>query len=379
MKKEIHRQRTKAILKDLEKKMVFVVGPRQAGKTYLSKQIAKKFQSPVFLNYDFIEDRNIIHNLAWDTDADLIVFDELHKMRGWKNFLKGVYDKKPEKMKILVTGSARLDVYRKTGDSMAGRFFVHHLMPFCPSELADQYNKRIGFFMERGGFPEPFLADSEIEAQKWRNGYIDSLLRDDVFSLKKIVNIKLLENIFAVLRRKIGSPISYSSIASDVQSSHSVVKNYIDLLESLYIIFRVPTFSKKISRSILKEQKIYFFDTGMVVGDRGVKFENFAAVCLLKECLRKNDLYGKKYGLKYLRDKEGREVDFVVAENDDIVKKIIEVKLSKSEISKHLRYFSKKYDFPALQVVKNLHTEKEINGIKIVKAENFFQKINNVG
>ncbi len=365
----IYRSQTKAILKDLENKMVFIVGPRQVGKTHLSKEIAKNFKNTTYLNYDFIEDKKIIQNLEWNIDSDLLIFDELHKMKNWKNFLKGVYDKKPEQMRILVTGSARLETYHKSGDSMAGRFFIHHLMPFCPKELEGADKRSISHFMQRGGFPEPFLAENDIEAKKWRKNYFNALVQDDVYSLKKIVNIKLIENILSILRRKIGSPISYSSIARDVSVSHATVKSYLNLLESLYIIFKIPTFSKKIARTISKEKKIYFFDTGLVIGDDGLKFENFLAVCLLKECLIKNDLEGEDYRLMYLRDKDGREVDFAIVKDDEKVEKIIEAKLSDTKISKHLRYFKEKYNFPAVQVVKNLHTEKEIKGIKVITVE----------
>jgi len=368
----IYRFRTKQIIKDLEKKMVFIVGPRQVGKTHLAKEIGKHFEKVDYLNYDFFEDKKIIKNGEWNTDADLIIFDELHKMKDWKNWLKGVYDTKPERTKILVTGSARLETFRKSGDSMAGRFFVHHLMPFCPRELNKKNQKVISHFLERSGFPEPFLAKNEIDASRWRKNYIDALLREDVYSLKKIVDIKLIENILEILQRKVGSPISYSGIARDVSSSHVTIKSYIDLLESLYIIFKIPTYSKKIARTILKEKKIYFFDTGLIVGDDGIKFENFVAVCLLKECLQKNDFLGENNELMYLRDKEGREVDFALVNESKEVEKIIEAKLSKSQISKHLKYFKEKYNFSAIQIVKNLHTEKEVNGIKVMGAEKYF-------
>ncbi len=370
---ELYRKEQKSILSDLEKKMVFIVGPRQVGKTWLAKKIAQKFSRVSYLNYDFLKDRETIQRMEWDLDLDLLIFDELHKMKGWKNFLKGVYDKKPENMRILVTGSARLETFRKTGDSLAGRFFVYRLMPFCFNDVSIKQNMEVGHFMKRGGFPEPLLANKDFEADKWRKNYLDSLLRDDVFSLRKIVDIKLLENILMILQRKVGSPISYSSIARDVLTSHNTVKQYIELLESLYVIFSIPTYSRKISRAILKEKKIYFFDTGLVVGDDGLKFENFIAGCLLKQCLWKNDQRGENNKLMYLRDKESREVDFVLVENDDEVKQIIETKLSDDSLSKSLLYFKEKYNFSATQVVKNLHTEKEIRGIKIIKAENFLK------
>ncbi len=372
----IYRNRTKQILKDLEKKMVFIIGPRQVGKTFLAKEIAKQYDEVIYLNYDNISDREDIKKMHWPKNTDLLIFDEIHKMTEWKNFLKGIYDTKPENMRILVTGSANLDVYRKTGDSLAGRFFKHHLMPLSLVELKNtKFQKSIDFFLNRGGFPESFLAKDSEEADRWRGNYIDSLIKGDVFSLEKIRDINLIENIFEILRRKVGSPISYSSIARDVETSPTTVKKYIEILESLYVIFKVRTYSTKISRSILKETKIYFFDTPLVIGDDGVKFENFVALSLLVKQLEKNDLLGQNNKLMYLRDKEQREVDFALVSSDNSIEKIIEAKLSDNKVSKNLKYFKKKYNLKAEQVVKNLRQDKEIENILIAEAEKYLENL----
>ena len=134
----IHRFQQEKIHSDLQKKMVFIVGPRQVGKTWLAKKIAEKYNNAVYLNYDSIDDKKIIREKTWLPNTEIIVLDELHKMKGWKNYLKGLYDTKPENLKILVTGSARMETFRKSGDSLAGRFFVHHLLPFSLSELQSE-------------------------------------------------------------------------------------------------------------------------------------------------------------------------------------------------------------------------------------------------
>lgn len=372
----IYRANTKQILEDLEKKMVFIVGPRQVGKTFLAREIGKKFENVVYLSYDNIEDQKKIKKMNWPLDTDLLVLDELHKMPKWKNFLKGVYDTKEERLKILVTGSARLNTYRYMGDSMAGRFFAHHLMPLSLSELKDtKYQKGIDYFLRRGGFPEPFLMNDDYKAERWRNEYADSLIKGDVLSFEKICNMELMENIFKLLRTKIGSPISYASIARDVGSSPTTVKKYIRVLEALYIIFKIPTYSRKIARSILKESKVYFFDTGMVSGDEGLRFENFMAVSLYSYLLRKRDLKGEDGKLMYFRDKEHREVDFVLVDELNEVEKIIEVKLSDGSISKHLKYFKDKYNFKAEQIVKNLRNEYHSEGVKVLRAEKYLINI----
>ncbi len=372
----IPRANEKQILKDLQKKMVFIVGPRQVGKTFLAREISKKFKNVTYLSYDNIEDQKKIKAMNWSEKTELLVLDELHKMPMWKNFLKGTYDTKPDNLKILVTGSARLEAYRHMGDSMAGRFFVHHLMPLTLSELKNtSYQKDLDYFIRRGGFPEPFLARDELDAERWRDEYVDSLVKGDVLSFEKIYNINLMNNIFELLRTKIGSPISHSSIARDVEASPTTVKKYIKVLEALYIIFKVPTYSKKISRSILKRAKIYFFDTGLVKGDNGVKFENFLAVSLLKYILQKKDFLGRSGKLMYLKDKDGREVDFALVDENNEIEKIIEAKLSDGSISKHLIYFKNKYNLKAEQIVKNLRNEYHSEGIQILKAEKYLTNL----
>ena len=315
----MYRKQINQIIKDLNKKMVFIIGPRQVGKTWLAKEIGKKFENPVYLNYDRLEDREIIKNESWLINSELLILDELHKMPGWKNYLKGVYDTKKEGQKIIVTGSARLDTFRQSGDSLAGRFYVHHLLPFSMSELKDEeIGKDIEKFLEAGGFPEPFLDGDKTEAKRWRSQYIDGLIRVDILDFEKIHDFKAIQTVFELLRRKVGSLVSYSSIARDVQISPTTVKKYIQIFEALYIVFRVSPYSRNIARSILKEPKIYFFDNGLVIGDTGAKFENFTALSLLKDVYGRNDYTGDKYELRYFRTKDGKEFVFAVIKNNKV-------------------------------------------------------------
>ena len=364
------------IITDLSKKIVFLVGPRQVGKTWLAKNIAKEYKKPVYLNYDNLPDVNIIKNQEWPEDTDLLILDELHKMKGWKNYLKGVFDTKEDSLKILITGSARLETFRQSGDSLAGRFFVHHLMPLSSTELKKEKEKvDADKLIVRSGFPEPFLAETEVDADRWRTQYIDSLVRTDVLDFEKINDLKAIKLVFELLRHKVGSPISYFSIAQDAEISPLTVKKYINIFESLFIIFKVTPHSKKIARSILKEPKIYFYDNGLVVGDEGVKFENFVANSLFKSVLGRNDYLGKSESLHYLRTKEGKEVDFALVDSDKQITEILEVKLSDNDLSKNLKYFSEKYKLNAVQVVKNLKREKSLGQIKIVKAQNYLENL----
>lgn len=371
----MERFQKKAILHDLKKKMVFLSGPRQAGKTTLAKQIAKEFESSIYLNFDRLEDRKIIKEESWLPSTELIILDEIHKMAKWKNYLKGIYDTKLPHQKILVTGSARLEVFNKMGDSLAGRFFLHRLMPLSPAEcfkVGESFT--LDRFLERGGFPEPFLAEDLIDANRWRLQYVDSLLRVDVLDFKNIHNLNAIRLVFEMLRERVGSPISYSSIAEDVAISPNTVKLYIQVLEALYIVFRISPFSRNIGRSLLKEPKIYFFDAGLVNGNDGIKFENFVATCLLKNVLAKIDYTAENYALKYLRTKDKREVDFALIHNNSI-EKMIEVKNADHSIHANLRYFYEKYNYPAVQVVKELKHAKVQNGIEIVDGLSFLKTL----
>lgn len=371
----MERFQKQAILRDLNKKMVLLAGPRQAGKTTLAKEIALEFTSSIYLNYDRAEDRKLMLEESWLASTELIIFDEIHKMKKWKNYLKGVYDTKAPHQKILVTGSARLEVFNKVGDSLAGRYFLHRLLPLSPAEC-EKVNVKytLDHFIDRGGFPEPFLDQNEVNAGRWRLQYTDSLMSVDILNFDHIQNLNAIRLLFELLRERVGSPISYTSLAEDIAISPNTVKKYIEILEALYIIFRLTPYSKNIARSLLKEPKIYFFDNGLVKGDEGAKFENLVAVCLLKHVYAKVDYLAEKYALHYLQTKERHEVDFALVKENTLMQ-IIEVKNSNHVISPGLHYFSKKYQFPAYQVVKELRHEKMEEGISIIKGSNFLKAL----
>ncbi|OGT64570.1 MAG: hypothetical protein A3J38_02105 [Gammaproteobacteria bacterium RIFCSPHIGHO2_12_FULL_45_9] len=363
------------IEKDLNKKMVLLAGPRQVGKTFLSKQLIEKFKHSLYLSYDQVQDRAMIHAQNWLNTTELLVLDELHKMPDWKNYLKGLYDTKLPGLRVLITGSARLEIFDKVGDSLAGRYFLHRLLPLSPAELHQlKHPISLDHLLNQGGFPEPFLAEDNIEANRWRLQYINSLLTTDVFDVDSIHNIQALRTLFELLRSRVGSPLSYQSLSEDLGVSPSTVKKYVAILEALYVIFRVTPFSNNIARSLIKEPKIYFFDTGLVKGDAGARLENMVAVCLLKQVYAKVDLLGESYRLHYLRTKEGQEVDFALVK-DDTIEQMIEVKYSDGDISRSLYTFRKKYGFDAVQLVKELRLERQVDGITVRKAEAFLAEL----
>jgi predicted AAA+ superfamily ATPase len=362
------------VRRDLARKMVFLTGPRQVGKTSLALAISESFENSVYLNYDHFAHREVIHKANWLPETELLILDELHKMDDWKSYLKGIYDTRQPHLQILIIGSARLETFRQSGDSLAGRFFRHRLNPFSLAEISDASEHTLNTLVERGGFPEPFLAESRNEANRWRAQYIDGLIRTDILDFEKIHDFRAMQLTLELLRQRVGSPLSYSSLARDVKCSPNTIKRYIEILEALYIVFKVTPYHKNIARSIQKEAKIYFYDNGLVVGDAGIRFENFVAISLLKHLNAIEDYQGKRARLKTLRTKEKKEVDFVL-EIDGSPVCMLEVKLSSSVVSQTLRYFHRKYDIPAIQVVKNLSLERVDDGIEIRKAFNYLSKL----
>jgi hypothetical protein len=381
MKRYLYNQ----VLQDLKKKMVFITGPRQVGKTYLAKQIMENFTHPQYLNFDNVDDLRIIQNTSWALNTDLIVFDEIHKMKNWKNYLKGVYDAKPSHQSILVTGSARLDTFRQTGDSLAGRYLHLRLNPLSVKEiskLVPNSYETIELLNSFGGFPEPLLnavnlesEKAKIEAARWKNQYYTDLIREDILEFSRISEIKTMKTLLQLLKTKVGSPLSFASIANDLQTSPNTVKKYIQILESLFIIFLVPPYHKNIARSILKEPKVYFYDTSFIEGDEGIKLENTCAVSLLKHVQFLYDTRGERINLHYLRTKNNKEVDFAVARNGEL-SQIIEVKLSDIRLSSSLKYFADRFkSVEAIQIVHNLKQNERRDGIDILRTSDWLNDL----
>lgn len=359
------------LLADLKKKMVLLTGPRQVGKTHLAKDLMRTFKKPSYLNHDVLGDVKILNEQAWPLDSDLLIFDELHKMKGWKAYLKGVFDGRQHGQAILVTGSARMETFRQSGESLAGRYYHFHLLPLSVRELDGQMPPReaLDRLNRLGGFPEPLLSDSEKEAARWRTQYYSDLIREDILEIGRVGEIRAMSNLFALLRGRVGSPLSYSSLARDLQISQPTVKRYIEILEALYVVFLVRPFHRNVARAILKEPKLYFYDSGLVQGDEGVRLENTVALCLLKHAAFLKDVSGRELSLHYLRTKDAKEVDFALSE-EGLVKELMEVKLSSSQVSPSLRHFKERFfpDAAATLLVANLAKERRDGPFRVRPA-----------
>ncbi len=353
------------LLRDLKQKMVFLTGPRQVGKTWLAKNLMGHYKKPVYLNYDSFKDRKIIDNQSWLESSDIIIFDEIHKMDQWKSYLKGVFDTRSHSQHILVTGSARLQNIARSGDSLAGRFFSHTLLPFSFFELSQIGRFSFSRLLSRGGFPEPLLISKSMDSvERWRQQYIFSLLREDIPDFKSLHNYKKLKTLLLLIRESVGSPISINSFSHSLKLNHKTVSKYISILEDLFVVFQIPAFSKNISRSLSKPKKIYFYDFAFVE-NKGGRLENMIALHLLKHCLYlKENKPSKALNLTYMRTKEQKEVDFLL-EKKGVPQLMIEVKTKSSGFSKNLSFFYDRYGIKGKQLCLNLKQPQQMKGKKV--------------
>ncbi len=359
------------IKKDLCKKMVFLGGPRQVGKTTLAKSLLPE-GSRGYLNWDIAEHREQILKREIPT-AKILVFDELHKYRSWRNYLKGLFDLFLKERQILVTGSARLDLYRFGGDSLQGRYHYLRLHPLSVAEL--KINRQDDFLMllELGGFPEPFLEGSKVEAKRWAREYRMRLIREDIGSLERIQDVGNLELLMLRLPELVGSPLSLNALREDLQISHKTLTSWVAVLERMYAIFRLSPIGAPKIRAVKKEQKHYHFDWSLVP-DMPRRFENLLASHLLKWVHYEQDTKGREVDLAYFRDVDGREVDFVITE-DRRPWMLIEGKWGDDEVSKPLRYLKNKFpDAQAWQVHATGQKDYETpEGIRVVPALTFLK------
>lgn len=354
------------IKQDLVKKIVFITGPRQVGKTTLAKALTPSLN---YFSYDRAADRLVLKNESWDRQKQLTIFDELHKMHHWKRWLKGIYDTEGVATnQLLVTGSAKLDTYRKVGDSLAGRYFQYRLHPLDLKEAKLWYTPEEAFqrLWICGGFPEPFFDGSRTFYQRWKKSHIDIILRQDLIDISSVRDIQSIENLVELLKVNVGSTVSYANLARTLEKDAKTIKNWLQLLEDLYVIFKVTPYAKKVAKSLLKESKYYFYDSGQVTKDDGLRLENIVATALLKELDFIEDTLGVNAKLHFARTRDGKEIDFIVV-IDNIPRYMLEVKYADEKPSKHFQYFAKYFpQAQKIQLVKEIkHEQIFADGVEV--------------
>lgn len=384
-KRYIHNE----ITADLKEKMVFIGGPRQVGKTTLAKIIGKDdFFDFSYLNWDSVEDRRAILKGQFRSGSALVIFDEIHKYKRWKNFIKGEYDKYKDHFNILVTGSARLDLYKKGGDSLMGRYRYYRLHPFSLAEILEKKNKIIpgqeptfqkisadlNSIFKRlflyGGFPEPLFASDEDVLRRFHNERLERLIKEDIRDIETLRDLSSLEILASLLPGKVGSLLSLNSLREDIEVSYKTIALWVDVLERFYYHYRIYPFSANTIKSLRKEPKMYLWDWSAVENE-GARLENMIASHLLKFAHYLYDSQGYKTELYFIRDREQREVDFLIT-LDRKPWFAVEVKTVDKKISTPLKYFTKKLSIPfSYQIIKEPDVDFLQNNIRVISADKF--------
>lgn len=385
MQKE--RYLTNSILSDLNDKMVFIGGARQVGKTTLAKEIiSKHFDNSNYYNWDYQPHRKKITSFELPGESGLLIFDEIHKFKKWKNLVKGIFDTHKDKYQILVTGSARLNIYRRSGDSLQGRYHYYTLHPFSLAEIELIQNelqlfKEIKFhtqtsqesleiLFEFGGFPEPLIAQSSRMLRRWHNEKLERLFREDIRDLENIRDINSMKLLGDLLPSKAASQLSLNSIREDLGISHRAITNWLNILESFYYHFRIYPYTSKMIRSIKKEAKLYLLDWSEIA-DGAARFENLIASHLYKFTNYLFQREGYRTDLFYLRNVDKKEVDFLVTV-DNKPWFAVEVKLSDISPSKNISYFKERLHIPfVFQVVKQSDVDILKDNVRIISANKF--------
>lgn len=368
--------------------MVMMAGSRQCGKTTLANLIAGTFANRLYFNWDIPTDkRKLIHDPFFfqalprsDATRPFVVFDEIHKHHPWKNYLKGVYDRFHDEYSFLVTGSGRLDTYSKGGDSLAGRYYLFHLWPLTVAELADQRLPHDRFLQNPlsvldvdsgetsqiwdclesySGFPEPYLAAKPATYRRWSTTYHQRLIREDIRDLTAIKAVDHIETLFQLLPSRIGSPLSLTALAEDLKVSYNTIANWLSVFERFCLIFTLKPWTRSIARSIRKERKTYLLDYAMIE-DPATRFENMVALELMRAVSGWNDLGLGDFSLHFVRDKEKREVDFLIAEKRNPVL-LVEAKLADETPAPALVRFQKQLNVPGIQLVRHARFHRVIH------------------
>lgn len=330
---------------DLDEKMVFLSGPRQVGKTTLALDLvgAADARHPAYLNWDDVRARPRIRNGELPAGEPRVILDEVHKYARWRGLVKGLHDTREPGQSLLVTGSARLDVYRRGGDSLQGRYHPYRLHPLSLSEVGGG-SAELEALLRFGGFPEPFFKASQRHWQRWHRERLDRVVRDDVRDLERVRELSLIELLIDALPPRVGSPLSIKNLREDLEVAHDTAERWIGILENLFVCFRIAPHGASAIRAVKKERKLYLWDWSLVE-NAGARFENLVASHLLKLCHYLEDTEGERMELRFLRDSTGREVDFVVLKGKKPLF-AVEAKAGEQSASPALKYFKERVGIP---------------------------------
>lgn len=356
---------------DLEKKMVFLGGPRQVGKTTLAQSLIPNYRDghPAYLNWDSELDRNKIRKREWPRTERLIVLDEIHKLKTWRNVVKGFYDTLKHTHTFLITGSARLDHLRKGGDSLLGRYHYYRLHPYSLSELG-QGEATLPSLLKFGGFPEPFHAADERTLRRWHIQRLERLVRTDLNGWEDVKDVDRIYALAEELPNRVGAPLSVNSLANDLGADFKTIRRWLEILGSLYYSFQISPYGAAKIRAVKKEQKLFLYDWSQVEA-AGPRLENMVASHLLKYCHFLEDVHGHRMELRFLRDTDKREIDFVVMK-DKKPAFAVECKHGDGSASPHLFYFRDRTPIPHFYQVHLGRTHRQLDDrISIMPFANF--------
>ena len=382
-----NRYLTEIIDKDAlkDKKIAFISGPRQVGKTTLGKQLLK--DSNNYFSWDETHSRKVWtkspEKLLENIGEGPILFDEIHKDRKWKSKMKGLYDRHGEKLSFLVTGSAKLDIYRKGSDSLLGRYIPYRLHPFSVSESYSSPDQMLKKFKTNykwddlialGGYPEPLLSGSEKKAQRWSRLRLDRLAYEDTRDIKALSNLHAFRALLDLIPEKIGSLFSFHSLKESVGVAYATLRDWILLSESLYYGFFIKPYSKKTKRAIHSQPKFYLYDILQIPkSEKSKRLENLTALHLLKACHFWTDIAEGVFELSFIRDKEKREVDFLII-RDKKPFLLLECKSQSKNLSPSLVHYSNILKTPFnIQLIetKNYDRKYKFQNIRVLSYEKF--------
>jgi predicted AAA+ superfamily ATPase len=354
-----------AIDADLAHKMVFVSGPRQVGKTTLALHLigARDLRHPAYLSWDDVRARPRILRAEMPPGQPRVILDEVHKYARWRNLVKGLYDTRDPKQSFLITGSARLDVYRRGGDSLQGRYHPYRLHPLSLTEVGGG-RAGVDALLRFGGFPEPFFRGSERHWRRWQRERLDRVVHDDVRDLERVRETSLIELLIDALPSRVGSPLSVKSLREDLAVAHDTAERWVTILENLYVCFRIAPFGAPRIRAVKKERKLYLWDWSQVE-DVGARFENLVASHLLRLCHFLEDTEGYRMELRFLRDTDAREVDFVVLRDRQPVF-AVEAKSGERALGPGIRYFKARTRIPRWYQVHLGAKDVLVEGVRVL-------------